>query len=839
MKSVLRKAVLLSLLIFFFFPLFSQVLSKRGFIKAIQAADIFYYYDQNYEKAAERYESLLKIYPENSNLLAKLGICYLNLDGRQTDALKLLSKASLNIVSNDKEYLEYGEKAPLDTYLYLAVAYHQNDSLQKALSLFTDARIRLSGTKAFREEYIDDQIRDCRYAMEMKKKPLTLITNLFIPWLSDYPGACNPVLAKNDSVFVFTQKENGKTRILCSYKSGTWGRPVDITKRLGGFDRFYSNSITGDGKLLIIYMDDGGDGNLYYSQRKDTIWTKVKSVGKPICTIYWQSFGFITPDGKTMYFSSNQPGGEGELDIWYSEKMPNGKWGEPVNCGNVINTPYNEDTPFFDPETGALIFSSVGHISMGGYDVFRSIKKNGIWTNPVGLPYAFNNTSENTFFILNNNAPGFITSLYDDKTNSRNIYSIVAENPADKITLGKGTISLMDGMAVDPKQTRIRLVDLKKETTSINISLSDSISYKFEIKPGDYQLFVSHTGYKTDTINLNLPLYFSGNYVSVNSSLIPDKVFGGEFLSINNILFEFNSSDLNDQAKSSLEILKSILINYPELKVEVAGYTDSKGSKEYNRMLSDKRAQRVINYLVTSGTSSSRFVKKAFGKTDFVALNYNADGSDNPEGRKYNRRVTFGIVDPKTGVTIRQESYTPEHLRQSFAMRYSIVLLKTGKILSPNYFSALTKDDLLFIRTIKMDTVSMYVLGVFYSKTDALKYLKYVRETGFDNAYIVNQYELDNESKVNLTSEAKKAILDKIDQGVFTIQLKATQNPLDIGKSFSGIVGVNEIKTNDGMYKYYCGEYRTLSKAKDVLLKIKKFGFEDAFIRNLYLLITQ
>jgi outer membrane protein OmpA-like peptidoglycan-associated protein/tetratricopeptide (TPR) repeat protein len=839
MKIVLRKALLLSLLTFFSFPVFSQVLSKRGFIKAVQAADIFYYYDQNYDKAAEHYESLLKIYPENSNLLAKLGICCLNLDGRQVDALKLLSKASLNIVSNDKEYLEYGEKAPLDTYLYLAVAYHQNDSLQKALTLYNDARIRLSGTKAFREEYIDNQIRDCRYAMEMKKKPLTLITNLFIPWLNDYPGACNPVLAKNDSVFIFTQKENGNTRILCSYKSGTWKRPVDITKQLGGFDRFYSNSITADGKLLIIYMDDGGDGNLYYSQRKDTVWTKIKSVGKPICTIYWQSFGFITPDGKTMYFSSNQPGGEGELDIWYSEKMTNGKWGEPVNCGNVINTPYNEDTPFFDPETGALIFSSVGHISMGGYDVFRSIKKNGMWTNPVGLPYAFNNTSENTFFILNNNAPGFITSLYDDKTNTRNIYSIVAENPADKITSGKGNITLKDGMAVDPKQTRIRLVDLKKSGTSMNISLSDSISYKFEIKPGDYQLFVSHTGYKTDTINLNLPLYFSGNYVSVSSSLIPDKVFGGEFLSINNLLFEFNSSELNDQAKSSLELLKSILINYPELKVEVAGYTDSKGSKEYNRMLSDKRAQRVINYLVSSGTSSSRFVKKAFGKTAFVALNYNSDGSDNPEGRKYNRRVTFGIVDPQTGVIIRQETYTPEHLRQSFSMRYSIVLIKTGKILSSNYFSSLTKDDLLFIRTIKLDTASMYVLGVFYSKTDALKYLKYARSMGFDNAYILNQYELDNESKVNLTPEAKKAILDKIDQGVFTIQLKATQNPLDIDKTFTGIEGVTEIKTNDGMYKYYCGEYRTLSKAKDVLLKIKKFGFEDAFIRNLYLLITQ
>lgn len=839
MKTAIRKTLVVSLLIFYFLPLFSQVLSEKGFIKAIHAADIYYYYDQNYDKAAELYEALFKMYPENSNLAAKLGICYLNIDGKAADALKLLSKASMSIVENDKEYLEYGEKAPLDTYLYIAIAYHRNDSLQKAITLYYDAKKRLSGTKAFREEYIDNQIRDCAYALEMKKKPLTIDSELFINWLSEYPGASNPVLAKNDSVFIFTQKENGKTRILCSYKSGTWKKPTDITRQLGGYDRFYSNSITGDGKLLIIYMDDGGDGNLYYSQRKDSTWSKIKSVGKPINTIYWQSHGFITPDGKTMYFSSNKPGGEGELDIWYSEKNSAGKWGEPINCGNIINTPYNEDTPFFDEATGALIFSSVGHTTMGGYDVFRSLKRNGTWTNPVAMPYAFNNILENTFFILNNNKPGFITSLFDEKTKTRNIFAIVAEDPAEKITLAKGTITLQDGMAVDPKQTNISLVDNKKPNSPRNIELNDSASFKFEVKPGDYRLLVSQSGYKTDTINMSIPLYFTANYVTVNSSLIPDKVFGGEFLSIKNILFEFDSYALNDLAKSGLENLKSILLNYPELKVEVAGYTDSKGSNEYNKILASKRAQSVIDYLSAGGTFPSRFIKNAFGKSDFVSVNFNPDGTDNPEGRKYNRRVTFGIVDPKTGVIIRQETYTPEHLRQPFSMRYSIVLLKTSKKLSSGYFSSLTKDDLLFIRTIKMDTVSMYLLGVFYNKTDALKYLGYAQKIGFDKAYILNQYELDNELKINLPPAEKKTISSKIDQGIYTIQLKATKYPVDIGNYFSGIAGVNEIKSDDGFYKYYYGKYVTLSKAQEKLLELKKSGFNDAFIRNLHLLMSQ
>ena len=140
------------------------------------------------------------------------------------------------------------------------------------------------------------------------------------------PGACNPVISKNDSVFIFTLKKNGKTRILCSYKSGTWKKPVDITQQLGGNDKFYSNSITADGKFLVINMDDGGDGNLYYTERKDSTWTKIKSFGKPVNTMYWEAFGFITPDGKTLYLASNRTGGQGELDIWSSVKGDDGRW---------------------------------------------------------------------------------------------------------------------------------------------------------------------------------------------------------------------------------------------------------------------------------------------------------------------------------------------------------------------------------------------------------------------------------------------------------------------------------------------------------------------------------
>jgi hypothetical protein len=132
----------------------------------------------------------------------------------------------------------------------------------------------------------------------------------------------------------------------------------------------------------------------------------------------------------------------------------------------------------------------------------------------------------------------------------------------------------------------------------------------------------------------------------------------------------------------------------------------------------------------------------------------------------------------------------------------------------------------------------MYVLGVFYNKTDALKYLDHAREKGFSKAYVRNQYELNNETADTLATSEKNPAISKIDKGIYTIQLRASRNPVDRDRIFSGL-DVNEIKTNDGLYKYYYGEFKSLAKAKEELLVLKKAGYDDAFIRNLYLLITQ
>lgn len=814
----------------------SQDLKQKDLARAVQHADISYYYDQNYEKAAEEYQAILTSYPSNHNISAKLGICYLNIDGKLSEALKLLKFASSNIVDKEVNYIEFGDKAPLDTYLYLAQAYQSLDSLDKALSLYNSIRKKSELTELFRVDYIDNQIRDCRYAMEMKKKPLTIISGLFIPWLEEYPGACNPVLSRNDSVFIFTQKVNGKTKILCSYRNGKgWNKPKDITRQLGGYDRFYSNSITGNGKFLVLFMDDGGDGNLFYSQRKDSTWSKFKSFGKPINTIYWESHGCITPDGKTLYLTSNRPGGEGELDIWQSDKNPDNTWSKPVNLGNIINTPFNEETPFYDEKSNSLVFCSVGHIGMGGFDVFRSVKRNGAWTNPVGMPFAFNTTLDNTFFIVPNNSPGFITSVFDNRTGTRNIYSEVAVDPADEISVAEGSIILKDGINPDPGKAKITLTDLKNKGETRTAALSAEGKYRFEIKPGEYQVFVSYPDYKTDTINITLPLYYLSRYMAFQSDLIPLGVSSGNFVAIRNILFAFNSFELNNDAKAGLEQLRSILIANPSLKIEVAGYADSKGTPEYNRQLSEKRAQAAIDYLVTSySIPASRFIRKGYGESRFVALNENPDGSDNPEGRSLNRRVTFGIVDSHTGTVIVNDSYTPERLRPSYSIKYNVVLARSSGKLPESAFANLKLDGLLFVRSVETDSVSFYTAGQFYNRSQALKFLDYARGNGFPDAYLADNYNLAQELKS--VTGLLPIVTKTTGKKVYTIQLKASRVPLN-KKIFGNLAEVREFPGEDGYYRYVVGEYKSYSAAKEALKQVTGSGFSDAFIREFGILV--
>jgi outer membrane protein OmpA-like peptidoglycan-associated protein len=833
---MIKKILIITLLFYTCFILHSQTLTKE-FLRSVQEADQYYYFNEDFELAASLYKPLYEKYPDNCNLASKLGICYLSIDGKRSEALRLLKIASRNIVISDDQYLEYGDKAPLETHFYLAYAYHLNDSLDKAIELYSAVKKTYNPTQAFRVDYIDNQIKACRYAIEQQKSAVSVSANLFTSWLKDYQGACSPVISDNDSVFIFTVKKGNNTSIFCSYKDDSWGEPDNITQQLGNYENMFSNSITGNGKMLVLYMEEKGEGNLFFSVREGKVWSKIKKFGKEINTKYWESHGYITPDGNKLFIASNRPGGVGELDIYVSERDTKGNWGPVTNAGRTINTSYNENTPFFDQKNNTLLYSSVGLQGMGDYDLFSSTYKNARWSKPIGLPYPLNNTSENLFFLPNLDGSDYVTSIVDNKAGVRNIYRLAVSTDfsASSIVAG-GSVYLQDGMIINPAITEVMIAKSDSIAVWQKVEVNDSGAFSFIAKPGDYQLQVSYEGYKTDTIDLAIPKTFTGKTIDLNTSLIPEKVISGDFISIKNILFDYNSYALGANAITELEKIKSVLLSLTNFTIEISGYTDSKGSIESNKRLAEQRAQAVIDYLSAGGINEVHFVKKAIGAADYVAVNTNTDGTDNPEGRKYNRRVTIGMIDPTSGITIQQESYTPSHLRNPSSLKYSIVLLRSNEKYYPDYFRNLSLDELLFVRPIIQDSLYLYILGEFGEKSDAISYLKYSVENGFPDAYIVNQYDLNNDSplSVNRYSGREQVFISK----VYTIQLQAFKKPL-ADKKFNGLTDVMELYGADGFYRYVYGEFDGFSKAKDAIENVYSAGYKDAFIREYNILIDQ
>jgi outer membrane protein OmpA-like peptidoglycan-associated protein len=511
---------------------------------------------------------------------------------------------------------------------------------------------------------------------------------------------------------------------------------------------------------------------------------------------------------------------------------------------------------------------------MGGYDIFRSTYSRGSWSHPAGLPYPVNTTLDDSFFIFNYSDSGYISSLWNEPGGSRNIYSVRSVEHADRQITAEGIITTQDDLAVDPEKISILLTDARTGVPLRNISVQDPAAYRlvvspgdfnivisqigsksdtinirakaqavkrsthltdtgmysFSVSPGDYILYVRQPGYKTDTISLNLQKDHAGSIIHINSALLPEKAYNRNFLLIRNILFDFDSYKLDDKAIAMLDMLRTILIDYPELKIEVSGYTDSRGSSEHNMQLAENRAAAVINYLTEKGISSSRLTKNAYGSSDFAALNTNADGSDNPEGRSYNRRATFGIPDPKTGVTIRKETYTPRHLRHPSSFKYSIILLKSEDEMKPNQFSNLDMTATLFINPVKINSTTAYVVGEFHNKMDAVKYLEYVLEKGYKDAAVVTQYDLYNTQDVS-TDENLLPLTEPVIK-VYTIQLAASRKPVNMSY-FKDIEGVREIYSSDNYYRYVTGEFSSVAGAKPAVASLREAGFKDAFIRNI------
>lgn len=212
--------------------------------------------------------------------------------------------------------------------------------------------------------------------------------------------------------------------------TGKWKEAVNMT-RLNTPEHEANMTITPDGNSIFIYKNTvgkTGSGDIWYSRRrKNDDWSKPKEFEGPFNTSYFETSASIASGGKILYFVTENPGGKsiGQGDLWMCERINRKEWGKPVNMGNVLNTPYDEVCVYIHPDGKTLFFSSKGHDSFGGYDIFKSEFKDGKWTAPVNLGYPINTPGDEIHFtVTSDGKKAYMSARRPDSEGDLDIYEV-------------------------------------------------------------------------------------------------------------------------------------------------------------------------------------------------------------------------------------------------------------------------------------------------------------------------------------------------------------------------------------------------------------------------------
>jgi peptidoglycan-associated lipoprotein len=429
-------------------------------------------------------------------------------------------------------------------------------------------------------------------------------------------------------------------------------------------------TFTPDGKIMVFGKGNTGkkkggyDVDLYMSRFRNGTWgdptpininTVVKD-GDPSTTNFcWDSTPAFSPDGRTLYFSSNRKGGYGGDDIYTAQMDSRGRFGKVRNLGPEINTPGDELFPYV-ADNGKLYFSSDGHPGYGMLDMFVVNRANGK-TVVENLGQPMNSTGDDFGIFLFKADRGFFSSDREGGKGDDDIYTFINDDPNLKVVnyylQGITYTTKKDSSRQVLPETKVTLLDAKGDVMQDFVTGNDG-KFLFRVYENEnYNLIGETEGY----IVKREPYSTIGKSVSVESLkelvttvtldtiLVLDRLEKNKIFRLKNILFGYDSFNIRPSSARELNKLVDILNDNPTIKIEMGSHTDSIASDAYNLELSQKRADATVNYLIHKGISPDRLTAKGYGESKPIARNTNRDGTDNPEGRQQNRRTEFKILE--------------------------------------------------------------------------------------------------------------------------------------------------------------------------------------------------
>jgi outer membrane protein OmpA-like peptidoglycan-associated protein/tetratricopeptide (TPR) repeat protein len=642
-----------------------------------QVSDVFktkynlaesYLNEGNYQDALPLFLYLDTLTPENPNVSFNIGVCYVNSMLEKTKAIKYLERATESI-SLDYVGVPEDITAPIFAFYYLGRAYMVDYRIDEALAQFDKFKYYLTETDVDLLKDVNRQIEMCYNAKKLMDNPVNIkIENLGTPVNSAYPDY-SPVLSADEQTIIFTSRREGST---CGKKDTDgkyfediytavynsdqkkWANLRKIGTNINTCGHEASVSLSYDGKELFIYKDDNGDGNIYVSYFKNDEWSVPEKLPSEVNSKSWETHASLSSDGNTLYFTSDRPGGFGGRDIYMCEKLASGKWSKAINLGSKINTEYDEESPFILPDNVTLYFSSKGHESMGGFDIFTStMSDDGYWSSPENIGYPINTSDDDVFYVpTKDEKHAYYSSAKEGGLGDQDIYKLSIIGPKKLVAHLKGIV--FDELSYKPVQAKLEVTDKKTgEIVSSFTSDAETGDYYVSLPTGKtYDLVFSSEKYVPHKETLDVPDTISNP--DINKAIMMQKlqfaskdikimfdnkeITVGERIVLNNVLFDFDKFTLRSESVTELDKWVKFLADNPTLKIEISGHTDNKGTSEYNKLLSDNRAKAVRDYFVEKGINKDRMKWKGYGFDQPIATN------STDEGRQKNRRTEIKIT---------------------------------------------------------------------------------------------------------------------------------------------------------------------------------------------------
>jgi outer membrane protein OmpA-like peptidoglycan-associated protein/tetratricopeptide (TPR) repeat protein len=527
-------------------------------------------------------------------------------------------------------------------------------------------------------------IQECNSALIVTKDTLRISIDNIGPNINSNSDDYSEVLTADGKTIYFASRrelpKSGKRHpdtkfdenIFVSHlNNGSWEPATSAGKELTTKYCETPLYINSSNNMLYVYTGYSNNGDIKVSLNKKGVWKTPGAIPYSINTRGSETSFTFSPSGNEIYFVSDHGRDNiGGKDIYFIKKITDRKWSKPQNAGKIINTIYDEESVRFSKTGDTLFFSSRGHNSIGGFDIFYTIKnKSGAWDTvknygyPVNTPwdeifYYPSPVDDSSFYFVSNRSGGLGGSdIYQGKIlppkpvivtpppPKRDTVSIVKQvAPAPPLVIQQEQPVFLIGKVKDSEtgEPVLAKIDIKDISTGevIGTTASSDVDGSYRVKlpsKKSYMIDLRATGFLSDMKRIDVPENWTKEVYTLNIELIKVKI--GKKVVLNNILFETGKSILTSGSYAELNRLLNIMKENGQMKIEISGHTDKTGSEPLNFKLSEARAKAVVQYMVQKGIDRSRMEFKGYGSLQPISDNSTS------AGRSKNRRVEFKILE--------------------------------------------------------------------------------------------------------------------------------------------------------------------------------------------------